>query len=798
MGIFRLFLCVSFLLLSSGSFANEIDLDSGLVAHYKFDGDFTDSSGTGNHGTQQGGVTFVDGVDGQAAYFDGGNNDLISVPHHDSLALDQNLSISLWVKPVFRDFDGEDPSVIMLIKNDHWPNNYSLWTKFSASRFYFQQYPDPYGSNQYTFNVFQSILSDDYVNITIVRDTSVVNIYLNGNLVLTEETAYNAKLGSSPLTIGGGNVHAKYKGSMDELRIYNRALSDSEVIELATSPIIFSQDSEETELSDIGTQYDIENTLNGNMVFSEDTLTVTNSSGIVDSVRSIDLITSGKHYWEVTAHCGPDTLGFETGVIASGSELTGIGYSHNEDIWAIQSDGAMKNSPYYQVMTEGFLETFADDTFQVAVDMDNNKIYYGKNGLWLGGANPELSINPAADNISDEVYAFFWLGDRQCSPLSVTTNFGSMEFKYDVPIGYFKGFCPSGECLVSGQENDNQAISQPSFEPKQFTLQELYSTFLPESRSLTLQQDALDIGPSQTGPHNEVLWRIPVLDEGALNSEDDFIVQIEIGENRNFGSVDKDLLVGISDGINFIQFTNNDYTNGGSGAWMIQDGGEFIIETSPHAGNVVGFDRKNYRLNFSFIDNNIDLKIIDLDDVYDDVDLNFSHGPEMFDRSEGFDLLLVANETHENFSLRSLSVTYPSYTSQDNTLIDSDSDGVDDDSDAFPSNPDYWADSDLDLIPDQWEIKYGLDPLDPNDAALDGDYDGTTAMQEFEEGTIPLQVLDIDGDGNFGALTDGLIILRYAFGLRGDNLRNGVIADGAARTDADDIESYLKSLVPGF
>ena len=214
--------------------------------------------------------------------------------------------------------------------------------------------------------------------------------------------------------------------------------------------------------------------------------------------------------------------------------------------------------------------------------------------------------------------------------------------------------------------------------------------------------------------------------------------------------------------------------------------------------NVPSFDRKNYKLNFSFIDNNIDLQIIDLDDVYDDVDLNFSHGPEMFDRSEGFDLLLVANGTHENFSLRSLSVTYPPHTSQDNTLIDSDSDGVDDGSDAFPSNPDYWADSDLDLIPDQWEIKYGLDPLDPNDAALDGDFDGTSALQEFEAGTIPLQVLDVDGDGSFDALTDGLIILRYAFGLRGDNLINSAIADGAVRTNANDIESYLQSLVPGF
>ena len=169
----------------------------------------------------------------------------------------------------------------------------------------------------------------------------------------------------------------------------------------------------------IGTQYDIENTLNGNMSFSEDTLTVTNTSGTVDSVRSIHSISSGKHYWEVTAHCGPDTLGFETGVIDSGSELTGILYSHNTDIWAILSDGAMKNSPYHQVMTEGFLQTYEDDTFQVAVDMDNNKIYYGKNGLWLGGADPELSLNPAADDLSEEVYAFFWLGNimvRYCAP----------------------------------------------------------------------------------------------------------------------------------------------------------------------------------------------------------------------------------------------------------------------------------------------------------------------------------------------------------------------------------------------
>ena len=42
-----------------------------LVAHYKFDGDATDSSGNGHHGTEVGTPTYVSGVFGQAIEFDG-------------------------------------------------------------------------------------------------------------------------------------------------------------------------------------------------------------------------------------------------------------------------------------------------------------------------------------------------------------------------------------------------------------------------------------------------------------------------------------------------------------------------------------------------------------------------------------------------------------------------------------------------------------------------------------------------------------------------------------------------------
>jgi hypothetical protein len=56
--------------------------------------------------------------------------------------------------------------------------------------------------------------------------------------------------------------------------------------------------------------------------------------------------------------------------------------------------------------------------------------------------------------------------------------------------------------------------------------------------------------------------------------------------------------------------------------------------------------------------------------------------------------------------------------------------------------------------------------------------------------------LDIDQNGSFDALTDGLILLRYAFGLRGDSLIDGVIDSNANRTNVDEIEAHIQSLVP--
>lgn len=52
------------------------------------------------------------------------------------------------------------------------------------------------------------------------------------------------------------------------------------------------------------------------------------------------------------------------------------------------------------------------------------------------------------------------------------------------------------------------------------------------------------------------------------------------------------------------------------------------------------------------------------------------------------------------------------------------------------------VDSDGDGMPDEWEIRYGLDPQDPADGALDSDKDGYTNVEEYLNGTDPTEYID--------------------------------------------------------
>jgi phosphoheptose isomerase len=56
-------------------------------------------------------------------------------------------------------------------------------------------------------------------------------------------------------------------------------------------------------------------------------------------------------------------------------------------------------------------------------------------------------------------------------------------------------------------------------------------------------------------------------------------------------------------------------------------------------------------------------------------------------------------------------------------------------------------------------------------------------------------VIDIDGDGQYLPLTDGLLLLRFGFGFTGATLITGAVGPGCTRCDAPSITAYLKDLV---
>lgn len=73
-------------------------------------------------------------------------------------------------------------------------------------------------------------------------------------------------------------------------------------------------------------------------------------------------------------------------------------------------------------------------------------------------------------------------------------------------------------------------------------------------------------------------------------------------------------------------------------------------------------------------------------------------------------------------------------------------------------------DTDVDGIPDDWEVQNRLDYTRPEDAELDPDNDGLTNLQEFENGT-DMNQSDTDGDGQL----DGIEVLYFSDPLNPGN-----------------------------
>ncbi|MEO7298419.1 MAG: LamG domain-containing protein [Verrucomicrobiota bacterium] len=195
-------------------------LTNGLVAYYPFNGNANDSIGT-RHGTVIGAVLTTNrvGVASAAYNFNGSSSRIeFSSPPLTQVA---NWTLAAWVKP--ENFSGEAVVVQVGFDNANTGNGYGIGFLNSTPHSFFSGVGF-YSSGQSLSNLNQ------WYHLAMVRDSSTTRFFING--IQTANIFSTTPNAPTDFTIGSQNGVRYFDGSIDEVRIYNRALSASEVAQL--------------------------------------------------------------------------------------------------------------------------------------------------------------------------------------------------------------------------------------------------------------------------------------------------------------------------------------------------------------------------------------------------------------------------------------------------------------------------------------------------------------------------------------------------------------------------------------
>ena len=207
------------------------DLTDGLVAYYPFNGDANDESGNGNHGTEHGGPSYVGGVCGEAISLDG-IDDYASFPS--DITISEDFTIACEINFADLSFTADQHIIWKHQLHSNTDGGWTIQVK-PDSRFDFGYYAnginhivtEPLDMYANTWHHLAMTFDDNDNSYNIYLDAVVVE-YGTRDIVITEN--------SRPMYIAAG-----YSGlgpmenspfSIDEIRIYNRALSACQIRKL--------------------------------------------------------------------------------------------------------------------------------------------------------------------------------------------------------------------------------------------------------------------------------------------------------------------------------------------------------------------------------------------------------------------------------------------------------------------------------------------------------------------------------------------------------------------------------------
>jgi hypothetical protein len=176
------------------------------------------------------------------------------------------------------------------------------------------------------------------------------------------------------------------------------------------------------------------------------------NTGTAGGVRNTQGKSTGKFYWEIALAGPQDTVSNrEIGVTRStagvvpyfpGIDSNGWGYRAGEGQF-IHGGSASATVAKSNV----------GDTVMIAVDLDADKIWFGKNGSWLQGA-PAAGTGATYSNVSGEVFPTVYASAASFGGFTYAANFGAAPFAYTVPTGFAAGWFVQTEiaCAVPGDD----------------------------------------------------------------------------------------------------------------------------------------------------------------------------------------------------------------------------------------------------------------------------------------------------------------------------------------------------------
>jgi PKD repeat protein len=198
----------------------------GLVAAYGFEetsgGIVYDASGNGNHGTISGATRVGTTQFGRALSFDG-VDDWVTVNDSNSLDLSSGMTVSAWVYPTTTTRAWR--TVVM--KEQTGNGTYFMYANTKSNRPESVVYVN---GDERVLDGPSRIPANKWTHLASTYNGSTQQLFVNGQLVASRPQSGALAVSGGKLRIGGNAIWGEFfAGYIDEVRVYNRALSQAEI-----------------------------------------------------------------------------------------------------------------------------------------------------------------------------------------------------------------------------------------------------------------------------------------------------------------------------------------------------------------------------------------------------------------------------------------------------------------------------------------------------------------------------------------------------------------------------------------